>query len=125
MILQVSQGGLSDFSVMVITAGVEGIIGGMGMMIWWAQAGLQIKVGTGSSYRSLGSHDQHFQGGLFEQWCSVPTEWGAEDLWLHTDGDCFLPGEVVLDITDSNLFLPETVQVFFRYLPGSGVVQRK
>ena len=40
-------------------------------------------------------------------------------------GDCFLPGEVVLDITDSDLFLLETGSVFFRYLPGSGAVQRK
>jgi hypothetical protein len=61
----VSHGELSGFSVIVITAGVEGIIGGMGMMM--STGGLQIIVGTGSSYRSLGSHDQHFQGGLFEQ----------------------------------------------------------
>jgi hypothetical protein len=40
-------------------------------------------------------------------------------------GDCFLPGEVVLDITASDLFLPETASIFFRYLPGSGAVQRK
>jgi hypothetical protein len=40
-------------------------------------------------------------------------------------GDCFLPGEVVLDIPASDLFLPETASIFFRYLPGSGAVQRK
>jgi hypothetical protein len=50
---------------MVITAGqVEGMIGGMGDDEYRLDA--QIIVGTGGSSHSLGSHDQQFQGGLFE-----------------------------------------------------------
>ena len=40
-------------------------------------------------------------------------------------GDCFLPGEIVLEITTSDLFLPETASSLFQYLLGSGAVQRK
>jgi hypothetical protein len=50
---------------------------------------------------------------------------GSRRSVAHTGGDCFLPGEIVLDITDSDLFLPETASVFYRYLPGSGAVQRE
>ena len=66
-----SQGGLPDLSVTVITAGQveEGMIGGMGDDDEY-RLDAQIIVGTGGSSHSLGSHDQQFQGGLLDLWCS-------------------------------------------------------
>ena len=71
----------------------------------------------------LHCHGHHCRVGLLE-------EIGDDDDEHRLDtqkigGDCFLPGEVELDITDSDLFLLETASLFFPYLPGRGAVQRK
>jgi hypothetical protein len=59
-------GRVARLEFMLITAGqVEGMIGGMGDDDEY-RLDAQIIVGTGGSCHSLGSHDQQFQGGLFE-----------------------------------------------------------
>jgi hypothetical protein len=63
MVMKVSQEGLSDFIDMVITAGYEGDDDEH-------RLDAQIIVGNGCYNYSSGSHNQHFQGGLFELRCS-------------------------------------------------------
>jgi hypothetical protein len=71
---------------------VEGMIGGMGDDDEH-RLNAQIIEGTGCSNHSSGSHHQHFQGGLFEIWCSGVYKMRSRSLanaFLHIKSECEL-----------------------------------